>query len=366
MNYPNYPGGAQAAEGYNFADLYGRADFSKGGIIPAREYTLICTEAEFGRTRDGTKGAWTVKSRVSSGEHARHQLTTTIAVSPMTNDGEENSGGLARMYRDLTALGVPVPDPKNPAVVHNGERNNGMPFWMDGRTGQPLPPGQAEFAAASYMAGTPFRCNVIVEPYQGNDTNKMRNLKPALAGDPREIPAAPPQQPGQAPQQWAPQPGYGQPGQVPQAQAQQAWAQPQPTWQQPQQAAVPPGPQPGPPPQQAPFAPIGQQYQSQPPVQGAPGYAQPMAPGAPGTDQFTQQGMAQPGQAPPWQQPGQPVQGAPQPPWQQGGPQGQQAPQQPQGPPAQPPWQGNGAQGQVPQGQPAPQPGEPPAPPWAQ
>jgi hypothetical protein len=377
--------------GYDFSTIYGQADHS-GGLIDGGTYAAVIESSEYGRTKDGTKGQWTVKTRITDpvSPYLGRQLTGNITISP------ENPTATGIMFRHLGALGVPVPDPKNPAMVMNGQ----VPFWINPQTGQPLPnDGTPERIVAQMMTGKPVLIRVIVNEWDGGTNNKIKDwtanpggpvawpqtqgsqagFQTQPFGQPGYGQPAYPPQPGYPPQGYGPpaqpgyppQPGYpGAPAPGPQQPAQQAPA----PWQnvsgqmsqppaQPAQAPPPWAPQP---PQQPAFE--GQGYgqgfgqpqppQGQPPVQGAPAWAQPPVPGQGGGGEFTPQGMSQqpgitPAPQPPWaQQPQQPPQAQPAaayPPAGYGQPNGYpQQPQQPQ------------------QGQPQ-QPGEaPPVPPWAQ
>jgi hypothetical protein len=364
------------SQGYDFGQLYGQADNSNLRY-PEGWVHAVVEDSAFGRTKDGSKGQWTVKIRTTEGEHAgKMPLTQTITISA------DNPRALGIMFRHLAALGIPVPDPQNPQQIVNGTQ----PFWML---------GWAEEQVAQAMKGRPVQVLLKDDEYEGQVRTKIRDWRAPRPGAPTDWP----REQQMAPQQgFAPPPGYGQPQQgfqqaPPQGMAQQwnqqappqpqqqGWgapqgqpapqAAPQP-WnaQQPAQAAPdpyqqatgqpqPPGgwaagaaPAPGAQeyaqggqqfpgqvtPQQPGFVPSGPPQQA--PVPGAPQWAQPQQPGQPGTGQFTPQGMAQGAQPPqPQQQPQQPPAG-----WNgNGAPQAQQQPQQaqPQQPgtaPDMPPW----------------------------
>lgn len=311
QGYQQGPPGAIQAGGYDFGAMYGTADMSVR-LIPEDNYDAIIESAEWGRTKDGTKGAWTIVFRTSSGPHALAKLTMTLSVNPTKENGEPNPQGLGIMYRQLGAMGIPIP----PA----------QPFWELGWSPEQV---------AQAMVGKPVLIRVIQSDWNGMINNKVRDIRPPRAGAPTQLPqggqqqapdpyAAPPQQMGQQ----APQSPYTQ------AQAPAPYQQPQ-------------APNPG---QGQPWAQQGQAQQA-PPAQGQPPYnpqqGQPYAqqpyPGQGGQmaqQQYPQQAQQQqyPGQGQPNGYPGQPQpQGPPQ------APQGQQAPpdqggQAPQLPPwAQPP-----------------------------
>jgi hypothetical protein len=392
--------------GYDFSQLYGMADHS-GGLIDAGTYAAVIESSEHGRSKDGTKGQWKIKTRITdpASPYLGKQLTGDITISP------ENPKAVGIMFRHLGALGVAVPDPKNPAMVVNGP----VPFWIDPNSRQPLPnDGTAERWAAQVMTGKPVKIRVVQNEWDGGVNNKIMDWQPNPGGPTtwpqtqQGAPASPfqqgqgfsaagqPQQPygyGQAAASYPPQqPGnYAQPGYPPQGPP-QGYPQPggqqaPPPWQAAQQPQQPfPGqPVPGQPgmgaapagaapqyPAPGPGVAPGWQPQGQPPPQGqlpvpgAPAWAQPPQPGQGGMGEFTPGGASQqPGMAPggPQQPPAAPV-----PPWAQQQPQGQ--PGQPQQGTPQPPWaqqpgQPNG-QPQYPAQQPQ-GPGEAPQlPPWAQ
>jgi hypothetical protein len=314
---------------FSFAEVYNQADAS-GGMIPEEWYPSLVEKSEFGRTQKGDKWAWTIVFRIASGQPTGRQLTMTMALSPMTNDGQPNPGGMSRTFRQLHALGVPVGD-------KFGGQPGEQPWFAQFPAPQGAPPEVQNAAikaagdyAAQLMTGRPVRIKVIQDLEWNN--NKVKDIAPSRPGDPTVMPQQatagtaaaaatgyPQNYAAQPPQQY-PQPGpqpVGQGGQPPWAggQPQQAPAGPPPgyTQQAPQPGPAAPGPQAPAPYGQA--APPAQQY---PPQQAAPDPA-----GQPGVAQFTPQGQAP--QQPPWQ--GQPN-GAP--------PQQQAAPQQ--GAPPPPPW----------------------------
>lgn len=324
-----------AGGGYDFGQLYGQADMSSN-LLDKGQYDAVVESASWDRTKDGTKSAWTIVFRTTTGMHPDTKLTMTLSVSPTKNDGSPNNQGLGIMFRQIGALGIPVPP--------------NQPFWELGWSPEQV---------AQAMTGRPCLLSVIQDEYEGITRNKVRDIRPPRPGAPTQRvqagqaqqqpfasppqaggmpPAGPgpqnpgwqPQQPGTAPQPWQPP---QQPGQY----AQGGPGQP-PNTQQPQSGQAP-GYGAGQPPQGQGqwYGPQGQpQGDYQQPPQGynpaVPGYAQPAQPSQPGTGQFTQQGQAvQPGTNP--------QQG-----YQQGPPpngyQGQQQPGQPgpDGAPAPPPW----------------------------
>ena len=343
------------------ATLYGMADHSKGFLYPEEWFDGVVEHAEYGRTKDGSKGAWTVKFRTTTGANAgRAGITTTLSISPVKNDGTPNPEGLGILFRHLAALGVPIPDPADPSRALNGQ----APYWVMGWSNDQV---------ATAMIGRPVYIKIKHNEYDGITNNKIADIRPPRPNAPTTWPQAQQPQAGQqaamidyVQQNYGPQQGqWGQPPQqgfapAPYGQAQQNTGpgyqqQPQTPWQQPPAYGQPqnqggpgyqpqpgygpgggypaPGPAQGGPgyPQPPTTWPQAQQQQA-PPVPGAPPWAQPGQPGFGGTGEFTQQGQSQqpqygqppqqPVPQPPWQQPQQPQQGPPQNPQgpQQGGP----------------------------------------------
>jgi hypothetical protein len=336
---------AGAGSGYDFGGLYGQADMSSN-LIDKGRYPAVIEANEWGRTKDGTKGAWTIVFRITGGQAPSFQgpgagtkLTMTLSVNPTKADGAPNPQGLGIMYRQLGAMGIPIPP--------------NQPFWELGWSPEQV---------AQATIGRPVMIQVIQDDSYGDTTrNKVRDIQPPAPNQPTQVPqagqappqqAAPPQAAQQAQQQgYAPQGGqappqpWQQPQQNPQAQmgqpGQDAYGNPYPQaggpqYQgyapQPGQPATPQQPQGGPPPGYA----AGPTAQPQPGTYNpaVPPYGQQAQPGQGGTGQFTQQGQAiqpgtHPGHAEQVQQQGPPPNGYPQ--------QGQ--PQQGQGQaPALPPW----------------------------
>ncbi len=313
-------GASQGEDGGYFQSLYGQADHSRR-VLDKDNYDAIVESAEWGRTKDGTKGAWTIVFRTTTGQHAGTKLTMTLSVSPKKNDGSENDQGMGIMFRQLHALGIPTGPPYGPS--------NETPFWVLWPQGTPQQVAQA-------MTGRPVLLSVKQDEYDGVTRNKISDIRDPRPGAPTQV---------QQPQQ-----GQGGP--------QQGWGPPQsaPGGYNPSQGY---GGQQGPPQGQG-GAP--QPYQGQ---QQGPGYAQPAQPGQGGYGEFTQQGQSwQPGtvgqhnQPPPqgWQggqqgppQAGPGGSGLPGPSGYQGQPNGYQGqqqyqqgppPQQGGGEPAPPPWAG--------------------------
>lgn len=346
------------SQGYDFGALYGMADTTGVQLLDKGTYDAVCTESEWGATKDGTKGQWTVKTKVTTGQYAGAALTGSITVNQTKNDGSPNPQGLGIMFRELAAFGIPVPPDQ--------------PFWALGWTPQQV---------AQAMVGKPLQIQVIQDEYDGTTRNKIRTFRAPRPGAPVQVEQQPQmaagpggvygtavpggyqpygqppaQQPGGYPQQpdpyanpyTQPQPaGYGQ---QPAAAAPGGYGYQQPVQ---QQGPVAPGPWQNAQPQGA-----GPQQPQQQAAPGVPAWAQPPQPGQGGQGEFTAQGQS-------WQPGGQPQQ---QPtPQQPGVPQPQfQPPQQP------PQGQPNGAAPAAPfNGQPQGQPNQPPQgapelPPWAQ
>ena len=334
---------------YDFASLYGQAD-SSIFVYDAGEVDAVVESSTWGRTKDGTKGQWDIRFRVTTGPNAgRAQIRFPMTITA------DSPQALGIMFRHLEALGIPS-------------------TWL-----QTNPP---EEQIAQAMVGKPVLLKITVDEWEGVQRNKVRDVRPPRPGAPTTWPQY------QAPAV-APNPGYGQqqmtygaPPQFPQPQqAPGPYGQPQqpafPTYpgyeqtapygaqQPPQQAPAPAAPW-----QQVNGAPA--QNGGQPPANPAvPSWAQPPVPGAGGLGEFTTQGQStQPSTAPfPPQQPQQnpaaappqyaapqPFQPSQQPPAQQG--------QAPAGPPPMP-WAQQPA-AQQPQPEQAAGPQGAPTPPWAQ
>lgn len=345
---------------YDFGSLYGQAD-SSSFVYEVGDADAVVEASTWGRTRDGTKGQWDVRFRVSTGPNAgRSQIKCPVTITA------DNPQALGILFKHLAALGVPVPDPQNPSQIVNGQ----APFWAMGWT---------EEQVAQSMVGKPVLLKLAIDEYEGVQRNKVRDIRPPRPGAPTTWPQW--QQP-QAPGYAAPQ-GYGQQSQFPAqpgyppaySPAQQYAPQPQPQFQQPGYPAAP-APYGGPQQPAAPAAPSApwQQPQAAPAANGAqpggnpavPPWAQPSVPGQGGLGEFTAQGQSYQPLTAPFPPPQQPQQQAPAP--QYGQPQfpgaAQQAPQAAAPAPGAMPW--NGQQpGQAPPPADATPQGAPP-PPWVQ
>jgi hypothetical protein len=282
------PGGGQGGPaGYDFGAMYGEADMSRS-LMEEDRYPAVVEESTWDLTKDGSKGAWTIVFRTTGpglkkGQGSPGQkLTMTMAVNRTKQDGTPNPQGLGIMYRQLGALGIPIP----PA----------MPFWQLGWTPQQV---------AQAMTGKPCIIAVKQNEYEGSINNKVRDIQPPAPGQPTEVPqtgqapqgaASPPHggyQAGPGPQQggYAQQGPPAQGGYAPQG-GQQA---PQP-WNQPQGQQGPPQGQGWQ--QQNTYNPAAQQGQQQ---QGPPQGQQQGPPPNGGQYQQGQQGQAP--APPPWAQP---------------------------------------------------------------
>jgi hypothetical protein len=299
---------------YDWGTMYGMADHSVGQLIDPGQYTAIVKSASWDRTKDGSKSAWTIVFILTSGPKPGMKLTMTMAVSPKKNNGEDNEAGMGILFRQLAAMGIPVPPPY-------GQQG----WWQMGWNEQQV--GQA-------MTGKPVLLQVVHNEYDGVTNNKIRDILPPPPGAPTQAP--------QLTQQQAPAP-YGGPPQQGPPQYQQGPPQGQgyPPQQGPPQQGPPPGQAPQPWQQQGPPANYQQPPQGYNPA--VPPHAQQPNPGAPGVQQFTQQGQAwQPSVNP--QQEQQATQTMGQQPWinPNGMPQQQQQqpPQGEQGPPQAPNWAG--------------------------
>jgi hypothetical protein len=342
QGYGQQPFAPAGDGGYNFAQLYGEADLTAGSLLEKGRYLAKPETAEFGRSKDGTKGQWTVSFRTLTGVNKNPQgpgngakLTTNLSISPKKNDGGDNKAGLGIMFKQLHALGIPVGPPLDPTQ---------QPFWVLGMNEQMV-------AAEIVRQGRVVELTVTQNEWpegSGQYNNKIARIDPVDGqaatpvqgfGGPQGAPPQPGYPPQAPPQQAPPQQfegqGYGQPQQAPGPFQSPGFGQPG--------QVPPPGAQsfpggPGVPGQAAPG--MGQAAPGGP-VPGVPPYAQPAQPGQPGLDQFTPQGQGiQPGTVP-----GHDQQGVPMPPFNQA------------------------QQGMPPQGQPGqqypPQGGAPEVPPWA-
>ena len=314
------------SQGYDFSQLYGMADMSGAVRIDQGVYDAVTTKSEWGKTKGGDKGQWTVTTQITTGQYAGTTFVNSITISPVKNDGEQNARGLGAMFRHLAAHGIPVPP------------SPGMPggFWELGWTPEMV---------AQQMVGKPVQIVIKDDEYEGVTRSKIRDYQPPRPGAPTQV------EQRQQPQQPQGQLGYPYPP------GNNGYAQ------QPQYAGQPQGP----------VAPGPWQNAQQPPqgIPGAPAWAQPPVPGAGGMGEFTGQGQSfqgYQGQPNPYeQQPQQPQPG----PQYQAGPGFPQGPQPTQDAPYQPQGYGAPATGAPAPGAPyqqgAPSPGsQVPAPPWAQ
>src|SRR6266702_1544317 len=262
---------------YDFNSLYGQAD-SSIFVYDTNEVDAVVESSTWGRTKDGAKGQWDVRFRVTTGPNAgRAQIRFPMTI---TTDGPSAAQSLGIMFRHLEAMGIPAD-------------------WVKSN------PPEEQIAQA--MVGKPVLLKIVLDEYEGVQRNKVRDVRPPRPGAPTTWPTYQPQQPAAMPG-YGQQPGYGQsPFQQPQ------YAQPQ--YAQPQQGYAP---------QPAPQAPAAQPWNPmQQPQQPAPGYG-----AAPAPYQPQQQAPQQPQQGQP--QPQQPAAPAPAPapgnaPWN-----GQGAPAQPE------------------------------------
>ena len=286
--------------------------YEEGDPNASNGYTLgrwpfVVEDVTYGMTAKGDKWMWTIRCRFTDGPNAGRLITAYRALTEYLEDGKPNASGIAILYGELRALGVPV-GPKY------GDPEGTVGYWRQGPKVSNWP--QQAFRNEDIGPAMIGRAGVIVVEKDRKDPERTRSGRiypPAMAAGPPQGapgPAAPPAQPGPP----APAMGGYQPGPPAQGYAQ-------------------PGPQPG----------------GQWPQQAAPG----------GTAEFQPGTTSNPGQPPqqPW--PGQPAAGPPQ---QAAGPPPQA------GPPGQP-WPGNGAapgQQEPQQAPPAGQPGGPPRQPWEQ
>jgi hypothetical protein len=343
---------------YDFNSLYGQADSSifvyDAGVVDA-----VVESSTWGKTKDGTKGQWDVRLRVTTGPNAgRVALRKYMTV---TTDGPSAAQSLGIMFRQFEAMGIPEQ-------------------WV--KTNPP------EEQIAQAMVGKPVLIKITVEEFEGVSRNKVSDIRPPRPGAPTtwpqfqqpQAPAAMPgygQQPYGAAPQYQPQgqfqsmqPGYGQ-APAPYAQPQQDYSQP--SYAPPQQPDpwATPGPQGGP---QAPQQPPVNPWDAPQAVpaangtqQGVPPWAQPQMPEQQPWNPMQQQPIPGPQAAPaPYpQQAPQPGYGAAPAPFQQPQPQQPQQGPAPAAPVPTAPWNGQGGPAQAqPDQQGGPQ--GAPQPPWAQ
>jgi hypothetical protein len=290
---PQQGGGWGAPQDVNWDRMYEEGDPGAGSGYTPGDYPFVVDSAVWGPTSKGDKWMWTIKCRFTGGPHANGMITAYRAISEYKDDGSPNAAGIAILFGELRALGIPVGE-------KYGDPPGTQPYWRLGWTGEQV---------AQAMVGK----NGIVRVENDDRGGKARRIKPATAGQVTQAPApqpGPPAYGGYQPGPPAGQPAYPQPG-------------PQPGGYPPQAG------QPG----TGQFTPGGQGQQPWnpgPPAQGPPQQYAPQPGGNPYPPQQPQPG--QPPQAGPPQQPW-PANGAP--PGQPAGP-----PQQPQagGAPPQPPW----------------------------
>lgn len=261
-----------------------------GGLLldPPGRFPAVVTESVWGPSRNGDKWGWTIKVQFTQGPHTGKALSTSRVISEYKNDGSPNTAGIAILFGELQAMGIPVGE-------KYGDPPGTVPFFRQ--------PGGPQ-AAATAMVNRHVLTQIETDEAYGN--SKVRRIRPLPGGGAQAA-----AQPQAAAAPGPPQGGY--------------------------QAGPPQGyPQP---PSQQQFA-YGQQAQAPQSWQAA------SAASGGGTGEFAPGSTWNPGQ--PQQGPPAPPQGPPagppaQPPWQG---QANGAPQQPAGPPqgqmggapGQPPW----------------------------
>ena len=293
--------------------MYDEGDPNASNGYTLGRWPFVVEDVTYGMTNKGDKWMWTIRVRFTDGPNAGRLITAYRAITEYLEDGKPNAGGIAILYGELRALGVPV-GPKY------GDPEGTVGYWRQGPKVNNWP--QQAFRNEDIGHAMIGRPGVIVVEKDRKDPERTRSGRiypPAMAAGPPTGHAPTPGAPGPTP----PTP----PSPAPATQSAGTYQQ-------------------GPPPQSYPQGPPqgGGQWPQQP-QQAAPG----------GTAEFQQQTTSNPGQPPqqPW--PGQPPQQAAGPP-PQAGPPGQ-------------PWPGNGAapgQQEPQQAPPAGQPGGPPRQPWEQ
>ena len=342
------PGPPQQQEGQGWAvpepdmdRMYDEGDPNASNGYTLGRWPFVVEDVTYGMTAAGDKWMWTIRVRFTDGPNAGRLITAYRAITEYLEGGKPNASGIAILYSELRALGVPV-GPKF------GDPEGTVGYWRQGPKVNNWP--QQAFRNEDIGHAMIGRPGVIVVEKDRKDPERTRSGRiypPAMAAGP--------------PTGHAPTPGA--PGPTPPTPPSPAPAGPAAgTYQQPgQPAPAMGGYQPGPPAQgyAQPGGQPGGQWQQQGPPAG-------QWPQQGGTAEFQQQTTSNPGQPPPQPWPGQPAAGGggayTQPPPQAAGPPPQA------GPPGQP-WPGNGAapgQQEPQQAPPAGQPGGPPRQPWEQ
>jgi hypothetical protein len=256
-----------------------------GGSYHTGWADAVLAGGELGRTRNGDKDAFKLSLKITGGPDAGRKINDTEAISEVTQGGERNFGGMAALFRRLTALGIPCgekwgdPPGTRPWWHYAADRRQAAALAIQQAVAQPRPV-QIKISDSDYG----FRVDDI-RPAAAQQA-PAGSYGPPGPPAPQPGPQGPPPyggvpQPAQGPPQgqWGPAGGPGTEQFTPQGQAAQPW-----TGQPPQQ-----GPPQGPPPQ-------GQQ----PWNGGQPGYQQAAPQGQP-QPQGPQPGPGGPG-TPPWLQ----------------------------------------------------------------
>ena len=299
--------------------MYDEGDPNASNGYTLGRWPFVVEDVTYGMTNKGDKWMWTIRCRFTDGPNAGRLITAYRAITEYLEDGKPNAGGIAILYGELRALGVPV-GPKY------GDPEGTVGYWRQGPKVNNWP--QQAFRNEDIGHAMIGRPGVIVVEKDRKDPERTRSGRiypPAMAAGPPTGHAPTPGAPGPTP----PTP----PSPAPATQSAGTYQQ-------------------GPPPQSYPQGPPqgGGQWPQQP----QPGQW-PQQPQQGGTAEFQPGTTSNPGQPPqqPW--PGQPPQQVAGPP-PQAGPPGQ-------------PWPGNGAapgQQEPQQAPPAGQPGGPPRQPWEQ
>ncbi|SRR5258707_3079373 len=137
----------------NWADL--RQAASDAGfnftVLPKGVYGAEVVKAEAKRTSSGDKDKITVRFKVIDGEHTGATVFNDFTISP------ESPQGLGFFFKHMNALGL------------DGDYFDAQPTFDPA-------------SIAADLEGRQCMIAVIVEPYQGEDKNKVKDVKPYHPG----------------------------------------------------------------------------------------------------------------------------------------------------------------------------------------
>jgi hypothetical protein len=185
----------------NWADVIEEANSGGGGNfepIPDGDYDLVVSEATASTTQNG-KPMYTLETTVQGGPHNSRKVWDRLIVSA------DNGRAMGFFFRKMKSLGLPI------EFFQNSPTDDQIVQALKGRT---------------------FRAKIgLGTPYNGKQSNEVKEYYPAAQGGPTFAPSAPaqggfPPAPQQAPQGFPPAPQQGFPPAPAQApQQQQAPAQ---------------------------------------------------------------------------------------------------------------------------------------------